>query len=189
MIGTIFAVICAVSLVCAIVTGNTEALSVAVVSGASKAVTLSIAMCGMMGLWNGVMNVLDGAGVCSALKIMIMPLIKLFFPRSSKNKDAVEAISASVAANMLGLGNAATPLGIRAMGKMKEAGAENDMATFAVMNTAPLSLMPSTLIALRDAGGAANPFDIVVAVWICSFVSMTASLLFSKAFCVFYKDL
>jgi len=180
MIGKVFAVVCIISLVCALITGNIEKLSVSVVEGAEKAVTLVIALCGMMGLWNGMMNVLEKAGACRFLSKLIRPFLKVFFPASSRDTASSEAISASVAANMLGLGNAATPLGIRAMQSMKKIGADDDMITFTVMNTAPLSLMPSTLIALRSAGGAANPFDVVAAVWICSGATMMFSLLLSR---------
>lgn len=187
MISVIFAVISTISLIFALLTGNVDSLSVGIVTGAEKAVALTISLCGMMGLWNGVMNVLEKSGACDILAKLLKPFIKIAMPKSSQDTEASRAISSSVAANILGLGNAATPLGIRSMKAMKSIGAENDMVCFAVMNTAPFSLMPSTLIALRNAGGAKNPFDIVFSVWICSFVSMVASVIFSHAFSGLYK--
>lgn len=187
MISVIFAVISTISLVFALLTGNIDSLSVGIVTGAEKAVALTISLCGMMGLWNGVMNVLEKSGACDVLAKLLKPFIRIALPQSSKDKEASRAISSSVAANILGLGNAATPLGIRSMKAMKNISAENDMVCFTVMNTAPFSLMPSTLIALRNAGGAENPFDIVFSVWICSFASMIASVLFSHAFSRIYK--
>ena len=177
MLNVVFAVICAVSLVFSIITGRLSELSVALIDGAQRAVALTLSLCGMMGLWNGVMSVLDAAGAGNVLAAVIRPLTKIFFPAASKSAEASGAISASVAANVLGIGNAATPLGIRAMRAMQKIGADNDMITFAVMNTAPLSLMPSTVIALRHAGGAKDPFDIIVAVWICSAASMFFALI------------
>ena len=187
MISVIFAIISTISFVFALLTGNIDSLSVGIVTGAEKAVALTISLCGMMGLWNGVMNVLEKGGVCDILAKLLKPFLRIAMPLSSKDAEASRAISSSVAANILGLGNAATPLGIRSMKAMNSIGAENDMVCFAVMNTAPFSLMPSTLIALRNSGGAENPFDIVFAVWICSFASMIASVVFSHAFSVMYK--
>lgn len=185
MISKIFAIMCSISLFFAVIEGRVNELAVAVLDGASKAVTLSIALAGMMGLWCGAMKVLQKAGLCRAVAKIISPLLRIAFPQSYKKGIATEEIAANISANILGLGNAATPFGIKAMEALAKDNpykerASDDMITFAVMNTAPFSFMPTTLITLRSACGSANPFEIIVAVWICSALSMAASIFFSR---------
>lgn len=176
----------------AIFTGNLSQLAGAILDGASKAVTLTLALVGVMGLWSGVMRVLEDIGVCRMIAKLISPILKFIFPESCKKGIATEEIAANISANMLGLGNAATPMGIKAMKEMSKANGEsdtasNDMITFVVMNTCAVSLMPTTLIALRRAAGSENPFEILIPVWICSFVCEIAAIFFAKAFSVFSR--
>ena len=185
MLSKIFSIMCAISFIFAAITGRMSELASAVVDGASRAVTLSIALAGMMGLWCGVMRVLQKAGACRAVAKLISPLLRVAFPESYKKGVACEEIAANVSANILGLGNAATPFGIKAMKALSQANndshrASDDMVTFVVMNTAPFSFMPTTIIALRAASGSTNPFEIIVAVWICSALSMLAAIFFSR---------
>ena len=185
MLSKIFSIMCAISFIFAAITGRMSELASAVVDGASRAITLSIALAGMMGLWCGVMRVLQKAGACRAVAKLISPLLRVAFPESYKKSVACEEIAANVSANILGLGNAATPFGIKAMKALSQANndsprASDDMVTFVVMNTAPFSFMPTTIIALRAASGSTNPFEIIVAVWICSALSMLAAIFFSR---------
>lgn len=192
ILGKIFSIISAISLFFAILTGNLPNLAGAILDGASKAVTLVIALVGIMGLWSGVMRVLDDVGVCRALAKLIAPLLRFIFPESYKKGVAMNEIAANISANMLGLGNAATPMGIKAMEAMRDAEsggdvASDDMVTFVVMNTCALSLMPTTLIALRRAAGSADPFGILIPVWICSAVCTIVAILFARGFAVFTR--
>jgi len=192
ILGKIFSIISIISFVFAIFTGNLSQLAGAILDGASKAVTLTIALIGVMGLWSGVMRVLEDIGVCRMLSKIISPILKFIFPETCKNGIATEEIAANISANMLGLGNAATPMGIKAMEAMSKANKEsdtasNDMVTFVVMNTCAISLMPTTLIALRRAAGSTNPFEILVPVWICSSVCTVVAIFFAKAFSVFSR--
>lgn len=184
MISKVFSIMCTISLVFAIINGRINELAVSVIDGASRAITLSIALSGIMGLWCGVMKVLQKTGISAIVAKIISPLLRIAFPESYKKGIAKEELSANISANILGLGNAATPFGIKAMKALKEANpsdkASDDMVTFVVMNTAPFSFMPTTLIALRSACGSKNPFDIIVAVWICSALSMVAAVFFSR---------
>lgn len=193
ILGKIFSIIGMISFIFAIFTGNLSQLAGAILDGASKAVTLTIALVGVMGLWSGVMRVLEDIGVCRAVAKIIAPLLKFIFPDSYKKGIATEEMAANISANMLGLGNAATPMGIKAMEAMSRAEggsdtASNDMVTFVVMNTCAVSLMPTTLIALRRAAGSANPFEILIPVWICSIVCTAVAVFFAKSFAVFTRS-
>lgn len=183
MLGKIFAVLCITSVIFAAFSGNVTDLGTAIIDGAERAVSLSISLCGMMCLWSGIMNVFDKAGVTGKLSSLFNPIIRLAFPDVSKSSVGKEEICSCVCANMLGIGNAATPLGIKAMQKMQRlypSGIGNDMITFAVMNTAPLCLMPQTIIALRASAGSSDPFCVIVPIWICSFFGFLFSILISR---------
>ncbi len=190
ILGKIFSIISIISLIFAIFTGNLSQLAGAMLDGASKAVTLTLALVGTMGFWSGVMCVLQDIGVCRLLAKVIAPILKFIFPENCKKGIATDEIAANISANMLGLGNAATPIGIQAMKALSKANgddgtASDDMITFVVMNTCAVSLMPTTLIALRRAAGSANPFSILIPVWICSVVCAAVAVFFAKAFALF----
>lgn len=185
MLKKIFCAISAVSFAFALALGRMDMLASAIIDGASKAVTLSISLLGLTALWCGVMEVYSKCGACNMLAKLISPLMKVLFPESCKSGIGTEEIAANISANLLGLGNAATPLGIKAMQKLSllNSGsdeASDDMVTFAVLNTSSVSLMPTTLIALRRASGSDAPFDIIPAVWICSVCGAIVSMLLAR---------
>ena len=189
MLGKIFGVICAISFVFALFCDNMGALAGAVIDGAADAVALTVSLVGSMALWCGIMRVLERAGAIGALSRLISPILKLFFPDSYKSGRCVGKLSASIAANMIGIGNAATPFAISAMKRMQEENptpewASDDMVTLAVLNCSPPSLLPTTLITLRRAAGSAMPYSIVAPVWICSFTCALFALVISRAFSV-----
>jgi len=190
MLGIVFAAICLISFVFAVVTGRLEALSEAVAVGAAKAVTLTISLVGLTGLWCGVMRVFMKCGLCRALSRFLSPLLRILFPDSFRSGVGNEEIAANISANLLGLGNADTPFGIKAMEALSSRGngtdATDDMVTFVVLNTSSVSLMPTTLIALRSAAGSEKPFEIITAVWICSFICMCAAMINVKAMSIFF---
>lgn len=138
------------------------------------------------------MRVLEDIGICRMIAKIISPILKFIFPETCRKGIATEEVAANISANMLGLGNAATPMGIKAMQEMSKTNREsdtasNDMITFVVMNTCAISLMPTTLIALRRAAGSENPFEILIPVWICSAVCTAVAVFFAKAFAVFSR--
>ena len=158
MLGRVFGIICILSLVFSLITGNTSGLSNAVLDGATQAVELVLTLTGIMCLWCGIMQVFEDAGLVKRLTRLMSPLLRVFFPTAYRTKNGAEEIAANISANLLGLGNAATPLAIRAMKKMQTSnpdptGASDDMITLAVLNTASVSILPSTIIALRRAAG------------------------------------
>lgn len=166
--------------------GNIDAVGKAAVEGAGAAVKLCIGICGVTCLWTGVMEIMRRSGISGGLKSFFLPFLSMIFPGAKKNKDAMEAVSANVSANLLGLGNAATPLGIRAaseMAKVAHGGvATDDLCMLVIINTASIQLIPATVAALRAAAGAAKPFDILPAVWIASLSSVTVGIIAAKIF-------
>ena len=198
MLGKIFGIIVIASFLFAIFTGRIEAIGTAVIDGAGGAVTLVISLAGMMCLWSGIIRVLKAVGLMEMLAKIIAPLLKFLLPHTYKlkkegNKDAesaLQSVSANIGANMLGIGNAATPLGIDAMKKLNSldtssdtkdnSANSNDMIAFVVFNCASLQIIPTTLIALRAASGSANVFEILPIVWICSVATTAFAVIITK---------
>jgi len=171
----------AVSVIFGILNGTISAVGTAAIEGASAAVTLCISMAGVICLWTGVMEVMKRGGLSEKLAHVLRPILTRLFPGAAKNEAAMEAVSANVSANLLGLGNAATPLGIRAAAAMKQGEeANDDLCTLVVLNTASIQLIPATVAGVRAAAGAANPFSILPAVWITSICSVTVGLLVAR---------
>ncbi|MBE6705814.1 MAG: spore maturation protein A [Ruminococcaceae bacterium] len=173
MLGKCFFIICVVSVICAAATGNLSQLSNAVIDGASSSVELTLALAGNMCLWCGIMEVLRRAGAVEKLSLLLSPILRHVFPHSWKNNVAKGEITAAISANMLGIGNAATPFAIDAMRKMQENNpdkdtATDDMVTLAVLGTSSVNILPTTLVALRRSVGSAAPFRIILPIWICS---------------------
>lgn len=173
------------SCVCAALTGRLPELSDAVLSGAAGAVQLVIVLLGMMCVWTGLMKIADTGGLTRLLSRLFYPVMKLLFPKYPKDSAAMRAICMNITANLLGLGNAATPLGIAAMKEMSRAGggrseADNSMVMFVVINTASIQLIPTFMGTLRAQYGSASPFDIVPAVWLASVISLGLGILAAK---------
>ncbi|MBE6631171.1 MAG: spore maturation protein A [Ruminococcaceae bacterium] len=184
MLGKLFAIICILSAVILCINGNISEFGNGVVKGASAGVQLSLSMCGMMCFWSGVMRVLRDMGAVRVLSRLMRPFLKLAFPEAAKSGDGLDEISASLSANALGLSNAATPLALAAMEKLKrsckEGRASNDMISFVVLNTVPFCIFPSTVVTLRHAAGSSDPFSVILPVWICSLMSSLFALLICR---------
>lgn len=184
MLGKTFGILSVFALAFALLTGRTEAIGNAILDGTSAAVELTVSLVGIMCLWNGVMQVMEDAGLIGKLACLWRPLLRVFFPDTYGTCG--EELSANITANLLGIGNAATPLALSALEKMKSCSKSNelptrDMITLAVMNTASFSLLPTTIISLRRAAGSENPFSVVAPIWISSFACWILALIFSRA--------
>lgn len=163
--------------------GTLEAVSAAAGTGAQSAVELCISMAGPLCLWNGVMEVLKACGGLEGLSRLLRPVLGRLYPAFRGDGRVMEAISANVSANLLGLGNAATPSGIQAARGMAERTpgvASDSLCMLVVCNTASIQLIPTTVAALRSGAGCATPFDILPAVWLASVCSVTAGILASR---------
>ncbi len=166
--------------------GTMPALSEAALGGSSKAVTLTLSLLGMMCLWSGIMKVLEHIGALGLLSKLLLPILKLIFPNAAKNGRGIKEISAAIAANFLGIGNASTPLSVAAMQALKDGDsdeASDDMVTFTVLGTAFPSLIPTTVMAMRGASGSRSAFDILPAVWLCSLLLSFFAVLLSRGIC------
>ena len=173
----------AVSLLCGLYTGSLNAVAAAALDGAQSAVELSLSMAGILCLWSGVMELLNACGLSQQLSRLFRPLLRHLLPRASRDPETLAAVSANVSANLLGLGNAATPLGIRAACRMARGcggTADDELCLLVVLNTASIQLLPTTVASVRAAYGSKAPFDILPAVWISSVASVAVGLLTAR---------
>lgn len=174
----------ALSLFCAALTGQGAALSGALAQGGRKAVELCLVLTGTLCLWSGFSELMKRSGLQRALGRLLSPLLGRLFPTARRDPETMGALSGNVTANLLGLGSAATPLGIAAVRRMQvlsgTAEATDEMCLLIVMNTASIQLLPTTVAALRGSLGAAAPFSILPAVWVSSVLSVTAGILAAK---------
>ncbi len=165
--------------------GTTANLGAAITQGTSQAVTFCLSTGALICLWSGLMEVLSRSGAMSALSRLLRRPLTILFPDAAKDKDTIEALSANVSANLLGLGNAATPMGIRAAEGLSRLANNNPSASeslcmLVVVNTASVQLLPTTIASVRAQFGASEPFDILPAVWISSIASVVAGVLMGK---------
>jgi len=166
-----------------LLSGHGPAVAAAAVEGARAAVELCLTMAGVMCLWMGVMEVMKRAGLAEKLSRLLRPVLGWLYPDCKRDRETMDAISANVSANLLGLGNAATPLGIQAARRMarKTPGVASDsLCMLVVCNTASIQLIPATVASVRLAAGCRTPFDILPAVWLASAVSVTVGVLAAK---------
>ena len=172
------------SLFFAAFTNRVDLLSEAALSGASDALRLTFEIGGPLCPWSGVMEVLRRTGLSDSLARLFRPVLGRLFPRAGRDTETLSALSANISANLLGLGNAATPLGIRAARRMA-AGcggtASDELCRLVVLNTASVQLIPATAAALRASRGCRTPFDILPAVWLASGVSVSVGLLAARS--------
>lgn len=164
----------AISLIAAAVLGNMGALSASVIQGAQSGVTLALSMAGSICLWTGVGKLMEQAGLTAILSKILRPLLGRIFPSIRKDPELEGYLSANVCANFLGLGNAATPMGIQAAQRLarEQKGVANDeLCKLVVLNTASIQLIPANVAAVRAGLGCAAPFDILPAVWLTSLCS------------------
>ena len=164
----------AISLIAAAVLGNMGAVSASVIKGAQSGVTLALSMAGAICLWTGVGKLMEKAGLTAILSKILRPLLGRIFPSIRKDPELEGYLSANVCANFLGLGNAATPMGIQAAQRLArgQKGVANDeLCKLVVLNTASIQLIPANVAAVRAGLGCAAPFDILPAVWLTSLCS------------------
>ena len=170
----VWALLVGVSVVCAAVTGQMGALSGAVMQGAQSGITLAVSIAGSLCLWAGIGRAMERLGIAAALARMLRPLLHRLFPSTGQDAELAGALSANICANLLGLGNAATPPGIEAARRLavRSPGAASDeLCRLIVLNTASIQLIPANVAAVRSSLGCAAPFDILPAVWIASVLS------------------
>ena len=177
----IFTGILIISLVFSFFTGNIGALAAAIPQGAQAGITLAISIAGSICLWSGVGKLLEETGISAFLARCLSPILSRLFPSTKQDKKLAGFLSNNICANLLGLGNAATPMGIQAAIRLKNPDkpeiAGPELCRLIVLNTASIQLIPANVAAIRASLGATAPFDILPAVWITSFTSAGIGLL------------
>lgn len=179
MLNKIWPIFIIVSFSYAIFSGNLEQLNSSIFESTSDAINLSINLLGTICLWSGIMQVANKTSIIDKLTNLLSPIIRLLFPEMKKNKQVQKEISMNMIANILGLGNAATPLGLKAMKSMQKENPKKDTLTnamiiFIVLNTASIQIIPTTVIAIRNSLGSNNPTAIVFPVWIATICAAVA---------------
>lgn len=173
------------SVLCGMMQGRMDAVTNAAISDCGKAVELAIALAGSMCMWSGMMKIAEKANLTEKISRLFSPLIRLLFKGLDYKSAAAKAITLNISANLLGLGNAATPLGVAAMKEMQKLSphrgvATNNMVTFVVLNTASLQLIPTTTALLRAKAGSATPLDIMPASWAVSLATVVCAVSMAK---------
>ena len=180
----LFTGILLLSIIASAVQNNSGPLASAVTQGAQAGLELAFSLGGSICLWSGVGKLMDSAGLTALLSNVLSPILSKIFPSYTKDREFAGYLSQNICANLLGLGNAATPLWIKAVQRMKLLSggnrATNEMCRLIVMNTASIQLLPTTVASLRASMGATAPFDILPAVWLTSVCSVTAALLAAR---------
>ncbi len=169
------------------INGRIDEITRAMADSAGEAVKLSVNLLGVLCLWTGLMNVAQKSGLVNAIARLAGPVMERLFPEIPKGHPAKGAIVMNFIANFLGLGNAATPLGIKAMNELQKINgrkdtASNSMCMFLVINAASLQLIPATIIALRVSAGSKNPTEIIGVIWICSLCACLAGIAAARLF-------
>lgn len=180
-----------ISFAFAIYSGNISNINSAIFSSAEQTVELCLTLLGTLCLWNGIMNIALKTSLIKKLTKFLKPLISFLFPDLKNDKKISEQVSMNIVANILGLGNASTPIGLKAISSMQEKNDDkttlnNSMAMFILINTASLQIIPTTVIAIRSSLGSNNPSKIILAVWVATIAAfltaITAGKILSKKF-------
>ncbi len=189
MMNYVWSVLILIAIIFGLFSGNTSAVANGVLNGGESAIQLLLTLAGTISIWSGIMAIADCCGVTKWLSILFSPILKLLFPQYKNDEKVMNAVSINITANLLGLGNAATPAGLRAISAMHQGNnkANSSMVTFIVMNTSSIQLIPTTIIALRVSAGSTAPMEIITCIWISSatalIVGITATkLLYTRRF-------
>lgn len=176
-----------VSIGISVITGNIERINNSVFESTESAIELTITLIGTMCLWSGIMEIAVNTSLIEKAKKILNPIMKFLFPKMKKDDKEYQEICMNIISNLLGLGNAATPLGLKAMKTMQEKNQNKNeltdsMAMLIVLNTASLQIIPTTVIAIRTSLGSENPTKIIVPVWIATMFAAIAAIISTKLF-------
>ena len=185
MLNIIWPIFIIISFMYAIFSGNVEKINNSIFDSAKNAVELTITFFGTVCLWNGIMQIAKETTLMQKITKMLQPIMKFLFPEIKKGDQASEEMSMNIVANILGLGNAATPLGLKAMKTLQKQNDKKDtlsntMMMFIILNTASLQIIPTTVIAIRSSLGAKEPTEVIVPVWIATIAAAIAGVIAAK---------
>ena len=185
MLNILWPILIIISFVFSIISGNLTKTSNEIFNSASEAVKLTITLIGTVSLWNGLIEILKNTSLINKITKLLKPIIIKLFPNVKNNKKAEEEISMNIVANLLGLGNASTPLGLKAMNTLQSENPKKDtlsdsMAMLIVLNTASLQIIPTNVIAIRNALNSTNPCGIIIHVWISTIIAAIVGITTTK---------
>lgn len=185
MINVIWFLLLAIGMIFGLITGRGEVLSKSVLSSTESSVKLIIGLVGMMSLWCGVMKIAQKSGLTDKIAIVLRPILRLLFRDASKNKNATGSILLNLTSNMLGLSNAATPFGIKAMEELQKMNPKkdtvtNDMALFLVLNATCIQLIPTSIISIRAVCGSTNPGVVIIPAIIATGIAAIMGIVYCK---------
>lgn len=187
MINTIWLLLIVLGVLTGIVTGTSADVTKAAIESANQAVNICLGFVGIMTMWSGLMKIADSAGLTRRLAKLFTPVTRLLFPSLPKDHPALFAITMSVVANLLGMGNAATPLGLRAMEELASLNKDGDvptdaMCTFVAISTAGITLVPATIIAIRTQYQSYNPGEVVMPIILVNILATFVAILADRFF-------
>ena len=185
MLNFIWPIFIILSFAYAILNGRVSEINNSVFDSTKSAVDLSISLLGTTCLWTGIMQIASSTNIVKHLSKLLNPIIKRIFPDIKKEEKVHKEITMNIIANIMGLGNAATPLGLKAMKSMQTKNKDknklsNSMCMFVVLNTASIQLIPTTVIAIRSALGSNNPTAMIIPVWIATICAAVAAVVSAK---------
>lgn len=182
MMNYIWAILIIIAIVFSIITGKGSEIGNALLSCGEASIKLLLTLAGTISLWSGIMAIADKGGITKALSTLFSPVLKLLFSDYKNDSTVMDAVSTNITANLIGLGNAATPAGLKAISGMYngENKINNSMATFIVMNTSSIQIIPTTIVALRLAKGSTAPMEIAPCIWISSICALLVGIASTK---------
>lgn len=185
MLNIIWPLFIIISLIYAICFGKVDEVNLAIFDSVENAVQISIKLLGTICLWNGIIKIATNTRLVEKLKRLLKPLLKFLLPDIKETEKAYGEISMNIVANIMGLGNAATPIGLNAMKSMQKNNKEKDklsdsMAMFILINTASIQIIPTTVIAIRTSLGSNNPTGMILAVWIATLGAAISAIIMAK---------
>lgn len=192
MLNKLWPIFIIISISYAICTGNVDNVNNSIFDSCKEAVDLTITFIGTMALWSGIMEIIKNTTLINKLNYLLKPVMKILFPKIKNEDKEYKEISMNIISNILGLGNASTPLGIKAMRSMQDKNIRKDeltdeMMMFIVLNTASIQIIPTTILAIRSSLGSENPNQIIIPVWIVTIVAAFAGILMTKILLRFGK--
>ena len=192
MVNTIWALFIIIGVIFGILTGNIEGINNQILECTKVSMDMILRIFPVLALWLGIMNIAKTSGLLNVLSNFFKPILSVLFPEIPKNHESLGYISSNVVVNMLGLGSAATPFGLKAMKSLQELNPKKDtatksMITFLILNTSGLTLVPTTVISLRLLHGSTNPTEIVFATILATIISTIVALFIDKIFRKVYK--
>ncbi len=187
MLNTFWPICIVVSVIVSVLTGRLDNINNSIFESTGSAIELTITLIGTMCLWSGIMEIAVNTSLIEKIKRVLRPIMKFLFPNINFQEKEYQEVCMNIISNLLGLGNAATPLGLKAMQTMQDKNSEKDkltdsMAMLIVLNTASLQIIPTTVIAIRTSLGSNNPTKIIVPVWIATLSAAITAIFATKLF-------